>query len=108
MKLFFDRIETTDEILVVHKPYFMYLLAGALLFAFAANEWGDSEILQASSSFIWLFAIITFVWRFISMRAVRKEMMAAMKDNKITFSGSKFNPANPMVVRIAKTQPESE
>lgn len=102
MNLFFEREETEDEIVVTHKPYFLYVLLGALLLAVISNNFGFSETAKSLVGLVWFFTIVMFIWRFISIRGIQKEMTTAMKSGGITISGSRFNFKDPMIVRIPK------
>ena len=102
MSLFFEREETEDEVIVTHKPYFLYVLLGALLLAAISNNFEFSETAKSVVGLVWLFAIVIFICRFISIRGVQKEMLGAMKSGGVSISGSRFNPKDPMIVRIPK------
>lgn len=103
MKIFFDRFETDKEIVVIYKPYFLYFLAVALVFWGVADQLPQNDAMKTLASFFWFTAIAVVVWRYISMREVWGEMREAMTKGAVVMSGSKFNPANPLTVRIPKS-----
>jgi len=102
MNFFFDRTETDKEIVVVNKPYFLYLIFIALILWVAADQFPTHTVVKSMAGFAWFLAIVVVLLRYLSMRKVWREMREAMQIGEIAMSGSKLNPSNPLVVRIKK------
>jgi len=102
MNFFFDRTETDKEIVVVNKPYFLYLIFLALILWVAADQFPEHTAVKSMAGLAWFLAIVVMLLRYLSMRKVWREMREAMQIGEVTMSGSKFNPSNPLVVRISK------
>ncbi|TMN86844.1 hypothetical protein CWB72_17815 [Pseudoalteromonas phenolica] len=102
MKIFYERTETEDNVILVFKPYYLYMLFGALALEVIKNQF-LSLGLQSISGVIWFFVFTLIVVRFISMRKINSELSKAMKVGDISLSGSKFNPKNPLTATIPKS-----
>ena len=99
MKVFLERSETEEEIVIVHKPYFIYAFFAAIVLWVLA---GIVPSIASLSGFVWLVLIVLIVWRFVAMRQYRKEVAEAMKNGTVAMSGSMLNPTRPLTVRISK------
>lgn len=102
MNFFFERSETDKEIIVVNKPYFLYLFFLALILLAAGDQFPEHTAIKSIAALTWFLALVVMVLRYFSMRKVWREMRAAMRSGEVTMSGSKLNPSNPLVVRIPK------
>ncbi|WP_105060896.1 hypothetical protein [Photobacterium angustum] len=107
VKFFFQRSETDSEIRIELKtaPFYLLLamIAGwlAISFILKSNEAGS----------IFLPVLIGFIMlRFFALIKAQKEVLAAMKDRRLTTQGSKFSFNNPFIYIIKKkvdnTKPE--
>ncbi|MGF1726073.1 hypothetical protein [Photobacterium nomapromontoriensis] len=99
MKYFFERTETSSTITIVLKPhslYLMFLMLGCWLF----NDFVLQSV--AIAQIIMPIFIVFMVIRFFSLIKVQKEVIVAMKQGKVTTSGSKFSVANPFTYTIVK------
>jgi len=105
MKLFFERSETDKEIIVVHKPYFLYFFLLALALWVVSDRLPQNDIVKSLAGLTWLSALVILIWRYISMRGVLKETREALNRGEVAMSGSKFNPSHPLTVRIRKSLP---
>src|SRR5688572_8394802 len=95
-------METEDEVIIVHKPYVLYALAGAIVLWVVAGIVPEDSPIKGIAGFVWLLVLVLIVWRFINMRQYRNEMSEAMTKGAVEMSGSIFSPARPLTVRISK------
>lgn len=99
MKYFFERTETASDITIVLKPhslYLMFIMLGCWLFNdFALQSAPMAQIIMP-------IFIVFMIIRFFSLIKVQKEVIVAMKQGKVTTSGSKFSFANPFTYTILK------
>ncbi|MGF1715634.1 hypothetical protein [Photobacterium chitinilyticum] len=99
MTFFFERTETTDKVTIVLKPHSLY----AMLLMLAA--WLVSDlVLQAAAitQIIMPVFIVFMVIRFFSLIRVQKEVIVAMKQGRVSTSGSKFSFTNQFTYIINK------
>lgn len=104
MGFFFERTETENEIVVVYKPYFLYVFFLAFLVSALANQLPDSATFKSVAGLIWLSALALFFFRFVAMRKTWGEMREAMRTGAVSVSGSKLSPSNPLTYRIPKAR----
>ena len=102
MKLFFTRSENDEAIVIRYTPTWFYLLmigiALMLLVTFVRFPFNPEPLKQ---TIFWGYVGL-FVFHYIATRKTRREIFQAIRERRITVSGSRFNPKNPLVVRITK------
>lgn len=103
MRMFVERSETENEITFVHRPYFVYVWIGAIAIWGAAQFVPEDSSLRSAAGFAWLIIIALVMCRFIGMRQYRAELSEAMKRGAVATTGSIFNRAQPLTVRIPKS-----
>ena len=102
MSFFFERSETETEIVVIHKPYYLYVFFLVLILWVAADLFPEHSTIKSIAGFAWVTAIALMVSRYFAMRKTWNEMKDAMQKGGVTMSGSKLNPSDPLTVRIPK------
>ena len=98
----FDRKETENEIIIVQKPYFYYLVFGAYISYFAESKLTDYDILAVISGFLW-FAFVLFM--LINLKSIfvnRREISRHMKSGQVVISGSRLSIKKPVTYTIPK------
>lgn len=104
MKIFFERRETDDEIVVVHKPYFMYFFIAVMAVVLVTTNMPENPMASIASIVLLFILGGVLVVRFFSMRGCNKEVIQAMKQGKVEMSGSKLSPSQPLTFRIKKAE----
>ena len=102
MPLFFRRTETADQITIRYTSTWLYLLIVglALMFTLSAVKVPfDPEPLK--QAIFALYVIVFFIY-YVATFKTRREIFQAIRERRITVSGSRFNPRNPLVVTISK------
>jgi hypothetical protein len=96
MRLTYERRETEEEIVIVHKYWALFYLffLAAILGVFFLDVWNSRPI---PALFV-LFVLIFFADNWRPLRETGK----AMNEGEVTIYGSKFSLSNPLTVRIKK------
>jgi len=99
MKFFFERKESAQDITIVLKPHSLYTML-VMLALWLVND----LVLQSApvTQIIMPVFIVFMVIRFFSMIRVQKEVIVAMKQGRVSTSGSKFSFSNPFTYVISK------
>lgn len=101
MALFYDRIETENEIKIVlkYQAAFYILLLGCFVFVYAAPYTGMSE----STGMIILLSVLALMIIYaVSKIGIGREIKKAMKFGSVQISGSKFSFSHPLTFTIKK------
>lgn len=99
MKFFFERTETAQEIQIVLKPHSLYLMLLML------GGWLLNDLVMQSAPIAQVIMpvfIVFMVIRFFALIRIQKEVLVAMKQNKVATIGSKFSFSNPFTYTINK------
>jgi len=102
MTLFYERTETSDEVLVTYKPYYLYLLFGMLAIYALPESWFGTGMLAPVKSAAWLALLALIIGRFVTMWRINAEVRRAMKDGAVQMSGSIYSFSRPLTARIRK------
>lgn len=103
MSIFFERNETASHVVITISPWWLYVSLGLLAVILLPRIGQDAQAPAGIASTLALGALlIVSLWRLLSMRGVRGEMFRAMKEGSVEMSGSRFNPASPMTIKIKK------
>ncbi len=96
MPLTYERTETEDEIVIVHKYWALIYLGFlvAIIGIFLLDIWNSRPILPLFVLFILIF--IADNWTPL------RETGKAMNEGEVTIYGSKFSLSNPLTIRIKK------
>ncbi|ELR63359.1 hypothetical protein C942_03893 [Photobacterium marinum] len=99
MNIFFERKESDDKVQITLKPHSLYAML-AMLAVWLTND----LVLQSApmAQIIMPVFMVFIVIRFFSLIRVQKEVLVAMKQGKVTTSGSKFSFSNPFTYIITK------
>lgn len=99
MTFFFERTESADKVTIVLKPHSLYTML-LMLAAWLLND----LVLQSApiTQIIMPVFIVFMVIRFFSLIRVQKEVLVAMKQGRVSTSGSKFSFTNPFTYIINK------
>jgi len=100
MALFYERKETSDEIIIRYKymPLVYIVLLGGFILSILVDE-----ITGASWGYlIWAFIFIFLLIFIIDIWKPNKETKKAMKDGYVKVSGSRYSFSNPYTVVIKK------
>eukprot|EP00919_Chromeraceae_sp_WS-2016_P065215 GHVR01154358.1.p1 GENE.GHVR01154358.1~~GHVR01154358.1.p1 ORF type:complete len:104 (+),score=3.81 GHVR01154358.1:134-445(+) len=103
MNLLYERKETNDQVVVIFKPYSMYLLLFVLLALMALT------FIPALSSYVMLgnvlmaVAAIVVMMRIVSMFKINQEIRKAMSEDKVSITGGKLSAKNPLTFVIKKS-----
>ncbi|MCW8331294.1 hypothetical protein MD588_21095 [Photobacterium sp. SDRW27] len=99
MTFFFERKESAENITIVLKPHSLY----AMLVMLAVWLMNDLVLQSAPITQIIMPVFIVFmVVRFFSLIRIQKEVIVAMKQGRVSTSGSKFSFSNPFTYIINK------
>jgi len=98
----FERNEFEKEVVIVQKPYHLYLLLGAFVSSVASNNYAEIELLKTISFVFWLILGVFFVINLKSVIQTRREISRSMKVGGVIVSGSRFSIKNPVTYRITK------
>ena len=102
MKLFFTRSVNDDHIVIRYTATWFYLLmigiALMLVLALVRLPFNPEPFKQA---IFWGYVGL-FAFHYVATRKTRREIFQAIRERRITVSGSRFNPKNPLVVKINK------
>lgn len=102
MKLFYERIETENEIKVIFKPYSMYLLLLVLVLLMAVSFVDALSQYEYLASVLLPIAAVVVGARIVLMHKVNKEVQQAMRDETVSISGGKLSTKNPLNFVISK------
>lgn len=108
MALFIKRTETAEQVTIRYTSTWLFLLVVglALMFALSALKLPfDPEPLKQT---IFVVYIVTFFFYYLATFKTRKEIFQAIRERRIKVSGSRFNPRNPLVVTIEKSDSKPE
>lgn len=99
MNFFFERTESDDKVTIVLKPHSLYTML-SMVAVWLVNE----LVLQvaAITQIIMPMLLVFIAIRFFSLIRVQKEVLVAMKQGRVTTSGSKFSFSNPFTYTINK------
>jgi hypothetical protein len=103
MNLFYERVETDEQIVVVFKPYSMYVLLVVLLLLMAVTFIPALASYEAVANFLLPVAAIVVIARIIFMHKINKEVQQAIRSDKVTISGGKLSTNNPLTFVIIKS-----
>ena len=102
MALFFTREESAEHITIRYTSTWLYLLLlglGAMIAVSIVRLPFDADAIKKG---IFIFYIAMFVIYYIATSKIRKEIFQGMRERKIRFSGSRFNPKRPLTMIIEK------
>ena len=102
MKVFFEREESDNQIIIKVKPYFLYSHAAFVIFVFLSQRYDNGFLVVLSTIFVALAIILTLV-REVAMRNVNLEIKGAMKKEKSKVTTTKFSFLRPTVVSFPKS-----
>lgn len=99
MNFFYERTESDDKVMIVLKPHSLYTML-LMVAVWLINE----LVLQVAliTQIIMPVLLVFIAFRFISLLRVQKEVLLAMKQERVTTSGSKFSFSNPFTYIINK------
>ncbi|MBT1451738.1 hypothetical protein KJ365_12675 [Glaciecola sp. XM2] len=108
MKLLYERTETDDKITLVYPPYSMVALLIILLLLMAVTFVEQfSDYAHFSGPLTFAAAIVVFV-RIVFMHKVNSEVQSAIRENKVTITGTKLSFTNPLTFVIDKKASNEE
>ncbi|MFC4701107.1 hypothetical protein ACFO4O_13115 [Glaciecola siphonariae] len=102
MNLLYQRTETDNEIVVVFRPYSMYVLLFVLLLLMAVTFVPSLEAYAYIANVLMPIAALVVIVRIVFMHKVNSEVRQAMRDDKVTISGGKLSASKPLTFVIAK------
>ena len=98
----FDRNETENDITIVQKPYFYYLVFAAFISYFAESNFIDYGILSVISGLLWFIFIVFMIINLKSIFVTLREISKHMKSGQVVMSGSKLSIKKPVTYTIPK------
>ncbi|WP_395339755.1 hypothetical protein PN836_015260 [Ningiella sp. W23] len=102
MKLLFTRNETPEKVVIVFKPYSMYVLLVVLLMLMAVSFIDALASYEYLANYLMPVAALVVVARIIFMHKVNKEIQQAIRDERVEISGGKLSAKNPLTFVIIK------
>ncbi len=102
--LFFERKETEKDIVIVQKPYFYYLIIGAMVSYYVGVSFPNFSLLITVSTIFWLAFSLFFVINLKSIITTRIEVSRYMKKGQVLMSGSRLSIKNPVTYTMSKRQ----
>lgn len=102
MNLLYERKETNDQVVVVFKPYSMYLLLFVLVALMALTFIPALTTYIALGNLLMVVAAIVVLMRIVSMFKINQEIRKAMSEDRVSISGGKFSAKNPLTFVIKK------
>ncbi|WP_371194867.1 hypothetical protein [Glaciecola sp. SC05] len=103
MDLFYQRTETNEKVVVIFRPYSMYVLLVVLLALMAITFVPALVAYEALGNVLIPIAAVVVIARIVFMYKVNQEVQNAIRSDSVTISGSKLSAKNPLTFVITKT-----
>lgn len=104
MGLFYERMETEEKVVIKYKSkiliLYYFFIVFALVATFALNVIGGLACIVGPVLLVVLGVGLVVYWQ--DIWKVRSEISKAMKEGKVSVSGSRFSLSNPLTVEIPK------
>jgi len=103
MDLFYQRSETDEQIIIVFRPYSMYVLLVVLLVLMGVTFVPALADYEYLGNVLIPIAAVVVMARIVMMHSVNKEVQEAIRSDNVKISGSKLSANNPLTFEISKT-----
>jgi hypothetical protein len=104
MKLLYERSESDNEIVVIFRPYSMYILLVVLLLLMAVTFVPNFAAYAFIGNFLMPIAAVVVVTRIVFMHKINKEVQQAIREDRVSITGGKLSAKDPLTFVITKNK----
>lgn len=104
MKLLYERNESDEKIVVIFRPYSMYVLLVVLLLLMAVTFVPNFVAYAYIGNFLMPIAAVVVVTRLVFMHKINQEVQQAIREDRVVISGGKLSAKDPLTFVINKKQ----
>lgn len=105
MRLFFNRTENDEQIVIRYTSTWLYLLLGGVVLLVLLSVIKLPFDPEPLKQIVFVGYVLLFILYYLVTFKTRREIFRAIRDQSLTIKGSRFNPRNPLVVTISKSGP---
>jgi hypothetical protein len=102
MNLFYERTESDDKVVVIFKPYSMYLLLVVLIVLMGITFVPALAAYEALGNILIPIAAVVVFARIVFMYKINKEVQTAIRTDSVSITGGKLSAKNPLTFVITK------
>lgn len=108
MDLFYQRSESDDQVVIIFRPYSMYLLLAVLLVLMAITFVPTFAAYESLGNVLIPIAAVVVLARIVFMFKINKEVQEAIRDDRVSITGSKLSAKDPLTFVISKTATKAD